>query len=141
MLNIPINARKSPEQILEECMELRSRKAADYQNENSRVVQNDYYPNGVCTILDIIHAKYLRAVSLIEAHTSGSKPNFESLEDTFKDLVNYASFAASYCTGGIEGQPTEFSLTSNKAGPDVNDGDLKGMPLLKRIYGANEDIS
>ena len=31
-------------------------------------------------------------------------PNFESLEDSAKDLINYASFIAAYIRGGIEGQ-------------------------------------
>jgi hypothetical protein len=32
------------------------------------------------------------------------EPNFESLEDTYKDLINYASFAVSYIRGKMEGQ-------------------------------------
>jgi hypothetical protein len=30
--------------------------------------------------------------------------NFESIEDSAKDLINYSSFIAAYCRGGIEGQ-------------------------------------
>jgi hypothetical protein len=31
-------------------------------------------------------------------------PNFESLEDSAKDLINYSSFAVSFIRGGIDGQ-------------------------------------
>jgi hypothetical protein len=31
-------------------------------------------------------------------------PNFESIEDSFKDMINYASFAVAYTRGKIEGQ-------------------------------------
>jgi hypothetical protein len=31
-------------------------------------------------------------------------PNFESLEDSAKDLINYASFFVAYCRSGIVGQ-------------------------------------
>jgi len=31
-------------------------------------------------------------------------PNFESLEDSAKDLINYASFIVAFIRGGIDGQ-------------------------------------
>jgi hypothetical protein len=31
-------------------------------------------------------------------------PNFESLEDSAKDLINYSSFIVAYCRQGIDGQ-------------------------------------
>lgn len=92
--------------VLEECAELQTKKANDYQNPNSIVRQADYYPMGVATILDIIHAKNLRARSVMEAMQNDPdySPNFESLEDTFKDMINYASFAVSYIRGKVDGQ-------------------------------------
>lgn len=92
--------------ILQECVDLQLKKAEDYQNPNSSVVQADYYPDGVKTIHDILHAKMLRAKSLIEKYQQNPEedPNFESLEDTFKDIINYSSFAASWCRCGIPGQ-------------------------------------
>jgi hypothetical protein len=100
--------------VLKECAELQQRKSQDYQNPNSSIVQSDYYPRGVLSIMDVIHTKYLRATSLVEASEDGQEPNFESLEDTFKDMINYASFAAAWCRGGIEGQTDDMPLTSNK---------------------------
>ena len=60
-----------------------------------------HYRRGVDTIHDIILGKITRATSLLE---SGKDPNFESLEDTYKDMINYASFAVSYMRGKMEGQ-------------------------------------
>ena len=92
--------------VLKECAELQIKKSNDYQNPNSRIKQADYYPRGVLTILDIVYAKVLRMYSVIEA-MEGDKnyqQNFESIEDSAKDLINYSSFIAAYCRGGIEGQ-------------------------------------
>ena len=92
--------------VLKECAELQIKKSNDYQNPNSRIKQADYYPRGVLTILDIVYAKVLRMYSVIEAMDGDDKyqQNFESVEDSAKDLINYSSFIAAYCRGGIEGQ-------------------------------------
>jgi len=94
--------------VLQECVELQLKKSRDYQNPNSTVKQADYYPNGIVTIHDIMHAKMLRMKSVMEAmQSSDYDPNFESLEDSAKDLINYASFFVAYCRGGITGQDPE----------------------------------
>jgi hypothetical protein len=49
----------------------------------------------------MIHQKLLRAQSLLEAE---GDPKFESLEDTYKDMINYCSFAVSYMRGKMDGQ-------------------------------------
>lgn len=91
--------------VLAECADLQMRKANDYQNPNSTVQQADYYPNGVTTIHDIMHAKMLRMKSVMEAMKgSDYDPNFESLEDSAKDLINYTSFFVAYLRNGINGQ-------------------------------------
>lgn len=91
---------------LRECIELQTRKSRDYQNPNSQIKQADYYPNGVITLLDIIHAKKLRMDSVVAAMQNDPeyKPNFESLEDSAKDMINYCSFVVSYCRGKMDGQ-------------------------------------
>ena len=61
--------------VLKECAELQIKKSNDYQNENSRIKQADYYPRGVLTILDIVYAKVLRMYSVIEAMESD--PNYK----------------------------------------------------------------
>lgn len=93
-------------QILQECADLQRKKSTDYQNPNSRVKQADYYPSGARTIVEILQAKILRLRSVIDAMENDPdyKPNFESLGDSFRDLINYASFGASWLEGGIKGQ-------------------------------------
>ena len=91
--------------VLAECADLQMRKANDYQNPNSTVRQADYYPNGVQSIHDTMHGKMLRMKSVMEAmRGEGYDPNFESLEDSAKDLINYASFFVAYLRNGIDGQ-------------------------------------
>lgn len=92
--------------VLQECAELQDKKSRDYQNEKSRIVQADYYPRGIASLMDIIHTKTLRLWSVLEAMENDPEyqPNFESMEDSFKDLINYSSFAVSYCRGKIPGQ-------------------------------------
>lgn len=111
--------------VLQECIDLQVKKSNDYQNPNSNVVQAMHYRRGVDTIHDIMHGKMLRAQSLLEAAASNdsSKPNFESLEDTYKDLINYASFAVSWLRGAMEGQSdsrnmfNKVSVESTKSAP------------------------
>ena len=84
--------------VLNECADLQLKKSNDYQNPNSRIKQSDYYPQGISTILDIMQAKVLRARSVIEAmeNDPNYEQNFESLEDSGKDLINYSSFFVAY---------------------------------------------
>jgi hypothetical protein len=65
-----------------------------------------YYPRGCATILDTMQAKILRMQSVLEAMESDPdyNPNFESLEDSCLDIINYASFFAAYMNNGIDGQ-------------------------------------
>lgn len=87
--------------VLSECAEVQRRKSADYQNAKSTIKQADHYRRGIDTITDMIHQKLLRAISLIE---SGEAPKNEALEDTYIDMINYASFAVSYLRGKMDGQ-------------------------------------
>ena len=90
--------------VLQECAELQQKKSKDYQNEKSRIRQADHYPRGCATILDMVHQKITRMYSIMEAMEHGETPNFESLEDTAKDGINYLSFFVSYSRGKMEGQ-------------------------------------
>ena len=101
--------------VLQECAELQSKKSEDYQNVNSQVKQAMHYRRGVDSINDTMHGKMLRAQSLLE---SGQANNFESLEDTYKDLINYASFAVSYIRGKMEGQNPELDYLNNPKNVD-----------------------
>lgn len=103
---------KESVKVLRECIELQLKKAQDYQNPNSNVKQAMHYRRGVDSIFDIMTGKMLRIQSLLE---SGTTPNNESLEDSFVDLINYASFAVSYMRGKMEGQdPTKDMFNKPK---------------------------
>ena len=112
--------------VLQECAELQDRKSRDYQNEKSRIVQADYYPRGIASIMDIIHAKTLRLWSVLEAMENDPdyKPNFESMEDSFKDLINYASFGVSYCRGKIPGQKGDRDFLNREIKTKVENNDV-----------------
>ena len=92
--------------VLEECIDLQLKKSRDYQNPHSTIRQADYYPSGLKTIVEIIHAKLLRTRSVMEAMENDPtyKPNFESIEDSLRDAINYASFGVAWCRNGVDGQ-------------------------------------
>lgn len=96
------NKMKESLRVLQECADLQVRKSSDYQNSKSNIAQAMHYRRGIDTIHDIILGKVIRATSLIESNPHN--PNFESLEDTYKDLINYSSFAVAYLRGKMEGQ-------------------------------------
>ena len=104
-------------QILRQAIDLQLKKSHDYQNPNSSVKQADYYPHGVWSILDTIKAKYLRMVSVLEAMEAGGSPNFESVQDSCVDLINYASFLAAYLEGAIDGQDPKRDIFNK---PTIN---------------------
>jgi hypothetical protein len=97
--------------VLHECIDLQLKKSQDYQNPNSNVTQAMHYRRGIDSIHDIMQGKLYRAQSLLE---SGQPANFESLEDTYKDLINYASFAVAWLRGGIPGQDTTRDIFNKK---------------------------
>ena len=97
--------------VLEECIELQIKKSSDYQNPNSSVRQAMHYRRGIDTIHDMIEQKMMRARSLIEAAAEGThQPNNESLEDTYKDIVNYCSFAVVYLRKQMDGQNPDADM-------------------------------
>ena len=93
--------------VLEECISVQRNKSNDYQNGRSGVTQAMHYRRGIDSIHDIIQSKVLRAQSLIEA---GGDPNYESIEDSYKDLINYAAFAVAWLRGALPGQSTDRDM-------------------------------
>jgi len=90
--------------VLRECAEVQIAKSNDYQNPSSRIVQADHYPRGISTLVDACHGKVLRMYSVLETMENGGKINFESLEDSAKDCINYCSFFVAWLRGKIPGQ-------------------------------------
>ena len=109
---------KESVKVLQECAELQTKKSQDYQNEQSNIVQAMHYRRGVDSLHDIIQGKCYRAQSLLE---SGSDPNHESLEDTYKDIINYCSFVVSYIRGKMEGQDPQRDMFNKKKKANVTD--------------------
>ena len=102
--------------VLVECAKLQIKKGRDYQNDASTIRQADYYPSGVRTIHEIMHAKMLRIKSLLDTieQNPDAEPNFESVEDSFKDLINYTSFAVAYSRGQIDGQKPNHDMLNRR---------------------------
>lgn len=102
--------------VLQQAAEIQTRKSNDYQNPNSRIKQSDYYPRGCASILDVMNGKILRIQSVMEAMENDPNyvPNFESMEDSAVDLINYASFFVAYMRGKIEGQTEDRDFLNRK---------------------------
>lgn len=100
--------------VLLEAADLQRRKSLDYQNPLSRVRQSDHYPRGVYTILDTMNGKMLRMYSVLETMEAGGKVNFESVEDSAVDLINYASFLVAYMRGDIDGQTPDKDIFNRR---------------------------
>lgn len=106
--------------ILLEAAEIQEKKGQDYNNAVSRVTQADYYPNGVYSILDICQAKVLRMYSVLDTMQAGGNPNFESIEDSAIDLINYASFVAAYIRGQVPGQKADRDIFNKPLPKEIN---------------------
>ena len=102
--------------VLQECAEIQDKKSRDYQNPNSRIRQADYYQRGILSIMELINTKTIRLWSVLEAmeNDPNYEPNFESIEDSLKDLINYSSFAVAYSRGKIDGQTEDRDFLNRK---------------------------
>lgn len=92
-----VNNRRAAE-VLAECAELMRLKGQDYNN----VPQADYYPNGLEDIWVMMHQKMTRIRSLLKA--GPCEQNYEGIEDSARDLINYAAFFIEYAEGKMDGQ-------------------------------------
>lgn len=100
--------------VLKEAIDLQIKKSLDYQNPLSRVRQADHYPRGVYTILDTVNGKILRMYSVLETMEAGGKINFESVEDSAIDAINYLSFIVAYLRGDIDGQTPDKDIFNRR---------------------------
>ena len=115
--------------VLQECAELQQRKSQDYQNDKSRIRQADHYPRGCATILDMVHQKITRMYSVMESMEQGNSINFESLEDSAIDAINYLSFFVSYSRGQMDGQnPNNDFVNRPKRFSDLNEVKTSEVP-------------
>lgn len=100
--------------VLQECADIQKRKSEDYQASVSDVTQADYYLYGVDSIYDMMHTKMLRIQSVLDKMRAGHDANYESVEDSAKDLINYSSFLVSFLRRKIPGQDPSKDMFGNK---------------------------
>lgn len=72
------------------------KKSADY-NGDSKYDLNNYFPFGTASYAQMIHTKSMRILSVAEKEFKGQEANFESLQDSALDMINYAMFLADHC--------------------------------------------
>ena len=103
--------------ILDECKQMQLKKGQDYQNPESSVTQADYFPRGITSIYEIMNAKMLRIKSIMEIKEKypSHQENYEGLEDSAKDLINYSSFFVSWLRGQVPGQKVNSGLFNSKS--------------------------
>lgn len=77
-------------EIMQEAIALKQRKSQDYQG--GMWSEEDYFPFGHKSYLHMIHTKYLRIRSVAEQEDQ----NFESLEDSLIDMINYCGMYAAW---------------------------------------------
>lgn len=76
--------------LIDPAIRLVARKGEDY---NNTVELHDYFPFKDVSYQQLIHMKVLRMRSVLG---KDSKANFDSLEDSLYDLINYAVFYLDY---------------------------------------------
>ena len=81
-------------QILKDAAALKEQKSLDYQG--GLFSEEDYFPFGHASFQHMIHTKYLRMRSVV----SNENVNFESLEDTLVDMINYCAMYAAWVENG-----------------------------------------
>ena len=73
--------------------ELLEAKTADYQggatDTEADPARLQYFPYGTTSYMHMIHTKWLRVQNILQA---GGTPNFESIEDSLLDMINYTAF-------------------------------------------------
>lgn len=80
--------------VFEACVSLVLQKSQDYGTPDP--ARKDYFPFGDASYVHMLHTKTKRLVSLTKRVQEGKAVNFEGVDDTLKDLINYAMFYAVY---------------------------------------------
>lgn len=72
------------------------KKSADY-NSGSKHYLSNYFPFGTASYAQMIHTKSMRIIAVAEKELNQKTANFESLQDSALDMINYAAFLADHC--------------------------------------------
>lgn len=84
--------RKAYGQVFEDCLGLVISKSLDYGDPDP--AKTSYMPFGDASYATMLHTKTQRLVHLVQKAQKGEAPNHEGLDDTIRDLINYAFFFA-----------------------------------------------
>lgn len=98
----PFKPSRRAEEVLFECAELMQKKGAAYNG----FPQAEYYPYGLRDIWYMTFTKVKRLESQI---VRDGEANFEGVEDSARDLINYAAFLIEFAEGKMNGQQKEES--------------------------------
>lgn len=101
--------------------ELRMRKGSDYDNVPGG--KDAYFPFGHLSYAHMVNTKALRLQSLLQAMLTGKGVNFEGLEDTVVDLVNYATYYAEAMGDGRLAQGALLFAPPTKPQPQLEQKD------------------
>lgn len=72
------------------------KKSSDYNGDTKYSLSN-YFPFGTASYAQMIHTKSMRILSVAEKELNQKTANFESLQDSALDMINYAMFLADHC--------------------------------------------
>ena len=115
--------------ILSEVADLKAKKSQDYQG--SSISQAEYFPYGQVSFNHMLHTKILRIRSVSD---QGGSQNFESLEDSLKDLIAYATMNIEWIRDQESPVKADLTLPSG----DQPSGITRGMDI--DAYEASLDI-
>lgn len=74
------------------------KKSADYNGDSiMHYTLSNYFPFGTASYAQMIHTKSMRILSVAEKELNKKPANFESLQDSALDMINYAMFLADHC--------------------------------------------
>lgn len=73
------------------------KKSADYNHSEGQSLEK-YFPFGSLSFAQMIHTKSMRITSIAQKEHSGKQANFESLQDSALDMINYSMFLAEHCS-------------------------------------------
>jgi len=85
-------------EILKEAADLKVKKSKDYQS--GMWSESDYFPFGDTSYIHMMWTKMLRIRSVAEK----SDVNFESLEDSLLDMINYSAMYIAYLRSKDSGE-------------------------------------
>ena len=120
-------------EILEEAAAVLQKKGEDYAG--GSVKDTDYFKYDGVPGMPLMYTKILRYYSLM---TQGGAQNFEGVEDTLKDLINYAARTIAYLESQeAEGEEQELdAIARDILGPNFDISIRDKKPLTPTVQRA-----